>query len=70
MFTKIQVTDKWVPIVCLMAPGYLPIFECSTLPKPLIFDFGLYPIIARSMPDLTIIRDIIGKRKGGKHFHL
>ncbi|MCM4172473.1 sodium:solute symporter [Arenibacter sp. TNZ] len=61
MFTKIQVKDKWVPIVCLMAP-VLTYLLSVYFAKTFNFDFGFINIAVNA--GLTIIGLLLVKRKG------
>ena len=61
MFTKIAVKDKWVPIICVMAPVLtylLSVYFAQTFN----FDFGFINIAVNA--GLTILGLLLVKRKG------
>ncbi len=60
MFTKINVKDKWVPLVCIVSP-FLTYFLSIYLKSAFNFDFGFINIAVNAL--LTIIGLIILKKK-------
>lgn len=61
MFTKIEVKDKWVPLVCLMAP-ILTYFLSVYFAQAFNFDFGFINIAVNA--GLTILGLLLVKRSG------
>ncbi|UJH66682.1 sodium:solute symporter [Allomuricauda sp. SCSIO 65647] len=60
MFTKIEIKDRWVPLICIMAPS-LTYFIGLYLKKEFDFDFGFVSIAVNGL--LTFLGLLLLKRK-------